>query len=283
MAPDQRRLLDTFARLVSIAIERVHFVDVAQRTSVQMESERLRNSLLAAISHDLRTPLAALSGLADSLLLTHPGAEQAEIANIMREELARIHSQVGNLLDMARLQAGSVRLRLQWQPFEEVVGSAIRSVRMALSGHVLRVELPPDLPLLEFDAVVMERVLANLIENAARYTPAGSTIVISAAIDQGRALLRVRDDGPGLPPGKEEAIFEKFERGSREGSTTGVGLGLAICRAIAQAHGGSIHARNIEGGGAEFEFSLPLGSPPGIEERAGPGDGEAPGGDGSGA
>jgi two-component system sensor histidine kinase KdpD len=265
MAPEQRRLIDTFARLIAIALERVHYVDVAQATTVQMESERLRNSLLSAISHDLRTPLSALVGLADSLTMTvpPPTVEQADIAASMREEVLRMNALVNNLLDMARLQAGLIKLDRQWQPLEEVVGSAIKAVAVALAQHRLSVRLPDDLPLLEFDAVLIERVLANLLDNAAKYTPPGSSIEIGAASGERNAIdIWVQDDGPGLPAGREEEIFKKFERGQKESATPGVGLGLAICRAIVEAHGGSISAGNRPAGGARFVFSLPRGNPP---------------------
>jgi two-component system, OmpR family, sensor histidine kinase KdpD len=270
LAPEQRRLLDTFARLIAISLERVHYVDVAQTTTVQMESERLRNSLLSAISHDLRTPLSALVGLADSMFLTQPppGGEQADIATSMREEALRMNAQVNNLLDMARLQAGAVKLDRQWQPLEEVVGSAIKATGSALAHHRVAARLPDDLPLLEFDAVLIERVLANLLDNAAKYTPPGSSIEIGAAAGQRDSVdIWVEDDGPGLPAGREDDIFKKFERGRKESATPGVGLGLAICRAIVEAHGGSIRAENRCGGGARFVFSLPRGNPPAVDTR----------------
>ncbi len=268
MAPEQRRLLDTLARLIAIALERVHYVDVAQTTTVQMESERLRNSLLSAISHDLRTPLSALVGLADSMLLTQPqpSGQQAEIAAAMRAEALRMNALVSNLLDMARLQAGAVKLNRQWQLLEEVVGSSIKAMAAILTQHRVSVRLPDDLPLLEFDAVLIERVLANLLDNAAKYTPSGSSIEIGAALgERGNIDIWVEDNGPGLPAGKEEDIFKKFERGQKESATPGVGLGLAICRAIVEAHGGEIHARNCESGGARFVFSLPRGNPPAVD------------------
>ncbi|MFA6445475.1 MAG: DUF4118 domain-containing protein, partial [Sterolibacterium sp.] len=265
MAPEQRRLLDTFARLIAISLERVHYVDVAQSTTLQMESERLRNSLLSAISHDLRTPLAALVGLADSMSLTRPQptGQQLEIAASMREEALRMNSLVNNLLDMARLQSGAVKLNRQWQPLEEVVGSALKAVQSNIARHRVSVSLPEDLPLLEFDAVLIERVFSNLLENATKYTPPGSKIGIGAALgNRAHVDIWVEDDGPGLPVGKEEEMFKKFERGQKESTTPGVGLGLAICRAIVEAHGGTIRAENRHGGGARFVFSLPRGNPP---------------------
>ena len=269
--PEQRRLLDTFASLLAIALERIHYVDVAQRTTVQMETERLRSALLGAISHDLRTPLAALAGMADSLQLTAPplAPAHAEIAQSLREAALRMNALVSNLLDMARLESGSVALNLQWQPLEEVVGSALRSLgALVTARHPLTVTLPPDLPLLRFDAVLIERVLANLLENAAKYTPPGSAIRVGAAASPRSVQVWVADEGPGLPPGREELIFEKFERGRRESATPGVGLGLAICRAIVLAHGGSIRGETVPGGGARFMFTLPRGEPPRIEEPA---------------
>lgn len=276
LAPEQRRLLDTFARLIAIAIERVHYVDVAQATTVAMESERLRNSLLAAISHDLRTPLAALVGLAESMTMTQPPptGQQDEIALAMREEARRMGSLVDNLLDMARLQAGKVQLNRQWLPLEEVVGSALKALRSTLERHRVAVRLEEDLPLLEIDAVMIERLLCNLLENAAKYTPAGSLIEIGSTTADTTVDLWLEDNGPGLPPGKEEEIFKKFERGVKESPTPGVGLGLAICRAIAEAHGGNIRAANRPGGGARFVLTLPRGTPPPIagEDFTAPGE-----------
>lgn len=267
IGPEQRRLLDTCASLLAISLERIHYVDVAQSTTLQMESERLRNSLLAAISHDLRTPLAALIGMADSLALVQPAptGAQGEIIAGMREAALRMNSLVNNLLDMARLQAGPVQLNRQWQPLEEVVGSAIKAMNGTLDTTRLRVSLPEDLPLLNVDAVLLERVLCNLLENATKYTPAGSSIEISATASSSQVTVFVDDHGPGLPKGREEALFQMFERGRKESTAPGVGLGLAICRAIVQAHGGSIRGETRPGGGARFSFDLPRGTPPTLD------------------
>ena len=264
LVPEQRRQLDTFAALVAIALERVHYVEVAQQVLIKMESERLRNSLLSALSHDLRTPLAALFGLSDSLKLTKPAlsAQQLEITDAIRDAARGMSALVNNLLDMAKLQSGEVKLNRQWQPLEEVVGSALKSTQTVLAGHSVEVDLARDLPLVEFDALLIERVLCNLLENAAKYTPSGSTIRLAAAVSGRDLLVSVADNGPGLPKGQEEAIFEKFTRGERESATTGVGLGLAICRAIVEAHKGRIWGENNPGGGARFAFTLPLGTPP---------------------
>jgi two-component system sensor histidine kinase KdpD len=177
-----------------------------------------------------------------------------------------MNAMVNNLLDMARLQSGSIQLNRQWQPFEEVLGAALQSVGSALTGHQVATELGPQLPLVDIDAVLIERVLCNLLENAAKYTPPASRITVSAQVSGQHLLVGVRDDGPGVPPGREEALFEKFARGERESATPGVGLGLAICRAIVQAHGGRIwiepRGPQATALGADFRFTVPLGVPP---------------------
>jgi len=281
LVPEQKRHLDTFAALTAIALERVHYVEVAQQALLTMESERLRNSLLSALSHDLRTPLTALLGLAESLAFTSSpmSAAQQETAQAIADEARRMHAMVENLLDMARIQSGEVKLRRQWHPFVEVVGSALKAAQAALMRHPVEVTIAPDLPLVEFDAMLIERVLYNLLENAGKYTPADTQVKIAASVSEGKLLVAVSDRGPGIPKSQEEIIFEKFTRGSRESSTPGVGLGLAISRAIVEAHDGKIWAETSPGGGARFCFTLPLGIPPAplpedapLLERAGQGN-----------
>ncbi|MQA21411.1 two-component system sensor histidine kinase KdpD [Rugamonas rivuli] len=268
LIPEQRQQLDTFAALAAIALERVHYIEVAQNALVNMESERLRNSLLAALSHDLRTPLTSLVGLSETLAGSRPplAPAQLETAALLHDEALRMSALVSNLLDMARIQSGEVKFNLQWQALEEVVGSALRASGSLLQGHVVRTRLPPGLPLLSYDAVLIERVLCNLLENAAKYTPAGARIEIAAELRGAWIDIIVYDDGPGLPHGREEAVFEKFTRGERESAKPGVGLGLAICRAIVEAHGGRIHAAASPLGGAAFVITLPLGTPPAMPE-----------------
>ena len=258
LIPEQRQLLDTYATLIAMAVERVHFVSVAQETLVAMESESLRNSLLAALSHDLRTPLTALAGTAETLAqsLARDGSALATDAHLITEQAQRTTQLVNNLLDMARLQAGHVTLRLDWQSLEELAGSALRSVAPALEQHPVRIALPDDLPLLHADGVLIERVLANLFENAAKYTPPGTPITLSAHVDGTWFVVEVSDTGPGLP-GDADALFAKFKRGDKESSTPGVGLGLAICRAIVQAHGGTISAHAASPHGAVLRWTLP--------------------------
>ena len=266
--PGQRQLLQTAASLLAISLERIHYIDVAQASTLQIESERLRNSLLSAMSHDLRTPLASLQGLSETLAWTEPplAPAQQQTVQAIQQSARRMSALVNNLLDMARLEAGAVQLRRDWLPLEELVGSALAECQGLLGTRPVTVQLAEDLPLLALDATLFERVFVNLLENAAKYTPAGSPIEIRARREGAEVLVQVDDHGPGLPPGREEAVFEKFERGQRESATPGVGLGLAICRAIVQAHGGRIQGQNrLQGDqvvGARFTLRLPVGQPP---------------------
>ena len=190
-----------------------------------------------------------------------------------------MNSLVNNLLDMARLESGLVQLNRQWQPLEEVVGSALKAMSGTLDLRRVRVSLPEDLPLMHLDAVLIERVLCNLLENAAKFTPTGSPIEIAAVASSESVRVTVDDHGPGLPKGREEAIFQKFERGRRESATPGVGLGLAICRAIVEAHGGTISGETRPQGGARFSVELPRGVPPRLDDIE---DFEPASGDGNG-
>ena len=267
LIPEQKQHLDTLARQVAIALERVHYVEIAQQALVEMESERLRNALLAAISHDVRTPLTALIGLAEQLRSSQPplAAAQAETAGTLVEQARELNTMVSNLLDMARLQSGSVSLRLEWGSLEEVVGSSLRSLEFTLPPANVRVHIPPDLPLVEFDAALVERVLVNLLENAAKY--GAPPVEIGAIATNDSLVITVRDHGAGLPPsmmGREQTLFEKFTRGQTESSTRGVGLGLAICTAVVDAHKGRIDAANADGGGAVFTVTLPRRPPPAL-------------------
>ncbi|MDZ7862055.1 DUF4118 domain-containing protein [Acidovorax sp.] len=269
LIPEQAKQLHTLARQIAIALERVHYVEVAQGAVVEMESERLRNALLAAISHDVRTPLTSLIGLAESLRDATPPlpAHQASAAAAMVVQSRELNTLVNNLLEMARLQSGAVHLRMDWQSTEEVVGSAIRAAAPALAGREVQARIPADLPLVEFDAVLIERVLVNLLENAAKY--GAPPIGVLAHAEPEALVLSVRDQGPGLPPGMQgdaALLFEKFTRGQAESATPGVGLGLAICKAIVDAHQGQIEARNADGGGAEFTLRLPRRPPPPLKE-----------------
>ena len=270
LSPENLALFEALASLIAIAIERLHYVEVAHATQLDMMSERLRSSILSALSHDLRTPLTALVGLADSLFLIKPALPTTalETAQALHEQAARMASLVGNLLDMARLNAGKVTLRREWQPLEEVIGASIKLLGSALALHPVNVSLPADLPLLEFDAVLLERVFCNLLENAAKYSPDGSGVEIEAAQSGDSVEIRICDHGAGFPASNQDDLFSMFVRGQTESTIPGTGLGLAICRAIVEAHGGSISADNRAEGGACVRFTLPRGVPPILEEEA---------------
>jgi two-component system sensor histidine kinase KdpD len=262
--PDQRRLLEAFASLAALAVARAQLAEEAERARIQVESERLRNSLLSSVSHDLRTPLAGITGAASSLLGDGPpldAATQRELAQSIYDEANRLNALVRNLLDMTRLESGGIQVNKAWQPLEDVVGAALTHMELPLAGRPVAVHLHPDLPLAPLDEVSMEQVLVNLLENAVKYTPSGSPITLTAWADETKVTVEVADRGPGLAPGDETRIFEKFYRAGKTAS--GVGLGLAICRGIVEAHGGRIWAENRPEGGAAFRFELPIeGLPP---------------------
>lgn len=270
LLPENLSLLEALASLLAIAIERLHYVEVAHSTQLNMLSERLRSSVLSALSHDLRTPLTVLVGLADSLSLIKPALPPSalETAQALHEQATRMASLVGNLLDMARLNAGNVTLRREWQPIEEIVGASIKLLGSALSAHPVRVSLPADLPLIEFDAVLLERVFCNLLENAAKYSAEGNAIEIEAQQLSDFVEVCVCDHGAGFPAKNQEDLFGMFVRGQTESSKPGTGLGLAICRAIVEAHGGEISAGNRAEGGGCVRFTLPKGVPPVLEEES---------------
>ncbi len=268
--PEQQRLLETFTSQIALALERVRLAAEAQSTQIKMETEQLRNTLLSAISHDLRTPLAAIMGASSSLIRDSAnlnGDARQELVHTIYDEAIRMAGLANNLLDMARLEAGAVVLNRQWQPLEEVVGGALAGMSTRLSNHPVSVRLPHDLPLVEIDSMLIERVFANLLENAVKYTPSGTGIEIFATGERNELVVTVADQGHGIPVGEENRIFEKFHRVASEGNQGGAGLGLTICRAIVEAHGGRMWADNRASGGAAFHFTLPLTDPPPIEQE----------------
>ncbi len=265
--PEQVRLLETCGSLIALSLERDRSVLQAHEAQLQIQAEQLRNSLLSSVSHDLRTPLATIAGTASALLENVSTDSSAALETIV-DESRRLTRLVENLLDMARLDSGAVVLNRQWHVLEEIVGVALNSAKRELSEHHIRVLIPANFPLLKIDGFLMEQVLVNLLENASRYTPAGSDIEISAIAQDKQAKIHVADNGPGLPAGTERKVFDKFFRGATVApdGRRGVGLGLAICQAIVESHGGKITAANRPQGGAEFIVSLPcLEAPPQIE------------------
>jgi len=268
--PEQQRLLETFISQIALALERVRLAAEAHSAQLKMETEQLRNTLLAAISHDLRTPLAAIVGASSSLVRDDDKLDnhaRHELGLAIYDEAIRMSGLANNLLDMARLEAGAVVLNRQWQPLEEVIGGALAGLSMRMVNHPVTVKLPHDLPLVEIDSLLIERVFANLLENAVKYTPPGTPIEISAATGSNELVVTVSDRGHGIPAGEEKLIFEKFHRVTGEGNQGGAGLGLTICRSIVETHGGRIWADNLPSGGAAFHFTLPLTKPPLIEHE----------------
>ncbi|MBS0212404.1 MAG: sensor histidine kinase KdpD [Proteobacteria bacterium] len=259
--PEQMHLLETFTTQAAVAMERVLLAQAAQDASVEVESERMRNVLLSSISHDFRTPLATIVGSASTLLADEARLDETRrrvLLGGMLDEATRMTRLVGDLLDLTRLSSGKIALRRDWASLDELVGAVLARMDEALSGREIAIAMPADLPLVPCDEVLVAQVLGNLLENALKHTPPGTAIEVGAETVPGAIRVRLRDHGPGLPPGEEERVFEKFHRARAEEAQSGFGLGLTICKYIVEAHGGIIAASNAPGGGAEFAFTLPL-------------------------
>ncbi|MCL5998900.1 MAG: ATP-binding protein, partial [Chloroflexi bacterium] len=281
LPPEQLHLLEVFANQAALAIERAHLAREAQQAQVQVETERLRNSLLSSVSHDLRTPLTAITGAASTLLDSADSADSAntldattqrDLIQSIYDEAGRLNRLVRNLLDMTRIESGTVQVSREWQLIEEVIGAALTRMDKQLLDRHVNTDVPDNLPLVPLDGALIEQVLINLLENAVKYTPPDTPIDVRArAVSRdpvgAEIVVDVMDRGPGLATGDEQRIFEKFYRAKQyraesAGAERGVGLGLTICRGIVEAHGGRIWASNRAGGGAIFTFTLPLGLPP---------------------
>jgi two-component system sensor histidine kinase KdpD len=271
-APEQLHQLEAFASQTALAIELARLAEEAERAQVRAETERLRNSLLSSVSHDLRTPLASITGAASTLLESEgrlDAGTRRDLLEALHEEADRLNRLVQNLLEMTRLASGALQLRTEWHSIEEVVGAALGRFGKALAHRTVTVRVPADLPLVPMDDVLIEQVLINLVDNALKYTPPESPIEVSAEDTGAAVLIELADRGPGLPPGEERRIFEKFHRAEVTPPVRGAGLGLAICRGIVQAHGGRIWAENRPGGGVAVRFTLPLKEAPPILEPDG--------------
>jgi len=268
LAVESRDLLDSLVRQIAISLERALLAVQADRAEVEVERERLRSALLSSVSHDLRTPLAVIHGAASSLIGEHGLSADArdELGTTIYEESDRLNRLLGNLLDMTRVQSGDLKVAKELHALEEIVGSAVRRLRHVLKDHVVQPALASDLPLVPLDALLIEQVLVNLLENAARYTPKGARIDVRAGHDATEVTVEVADAGPGLPSLAAGSRLERFDR-----TTSGGGLGLAICQAIVVAHGGRMSATNRAEGGATLRFTLPLAahaappSPPSLQ------------------
>ena len=266
--PEQQRLLDTFLMLIAGALERQTLFLNEQQTRLRNEREQLRNTFLAALSHDLRTPLTVLFAQAEILALDldHEKSAHTEQAISIRRQVISTIRLVNNLLDMARYQSGGSTLNLEWMTLQELAGSVLRAFDSAENTGRVTLDITEPLALVYLDAALTERVLVNLLENAVKYAGEHATIVLRARVASGQLFIHVLDDGPGIPEGQEELIFEKFARGTKESAIPGIGLGLAICQAIVTLHRGTIQARNQPQGGADFSIVLPQPATPQLED-----------------
>lgn len=260
---DQRGFLDVLCRQVALALERARLSDEAKQSALKAKTEEMRSSLLSAVSHDLRTPLASITGAATSLRddVELAPETKAELVEAIVDEAGRLERLVGNLLDMTRLESGAVALRRDWVPLDEILGSALTRLESSLEAREVSVSIAPDVPLVSVDPVLFEQVFVNLLDNAVKYSPRGAPIALVARCDGERVEIDVVDHGPGLPEGAEQRVFEKFYRGAHEG-VSGAGLGLPICKGIVEAHGGTLRAETREAGGASFRVSIPRGGTP---------------------
>lgn len=261
---EQRHHLAAMLQQAAQAIERINLRQRVQEQEIRMQKEALRNSILSIISHDLRTPLASIIGAASSLVGAGENfapESRDKLRHVIHEEAVELLSMVENLLDMARLQGGEVPLVREWEAPEEIVGSAVNSLRRRERQHEIRVVVPPDLPLIRCDGVLLERVLCNLLENSCKYSWPGRPVTLSAWQQDGRVHFAVEDEGVGIPEAQRERVFDAFYRLRAEG--TGSGLGLAIARSIVEAHDGRIWAaERASGSGSHVEFYLPAAAQP---------------------
>lgn len=260
LLPEQRHLLETFAGQIGIAVERARLAETAESSRVEAETESLRNTLLASISHDLRTPLSVIAGAASTLAEHSDDLDREERRRLARsvESKARgMADLVSNVLDLMRFESGRLTLNRDWQTLDDLIGTALSRMQERLGSRTVMVQLPNDLPPVYVDAHLVVQVFANLLDNVAKYTSPQTHVVIAALADNEVMQVTFEDDGPGLPPGEHSRLFDKFRRGNDEGATIGAGLGLAICKTIVRAHGGEIGADDRQGGGARFTFTLP--------------------------
>ena len=261
--------LESFAGQLASSLERNSLFRQVEAHRIEMETEKNRSALLSAVSHDLRTPLTAIKGAASSLMgnpKVISDEARSQLSHMIYDEAERMNRLVQNLLDMTRLQAAAPQLKKEWQSMEELVGAALDRLKGRLSNRPFALHLQPGLPLVLVDGLLVEQLLLNLLENALNHTPEGTSIELAVKSSNDAMELEISDRGPGIQAGEEKTIFEKFIRGYH-GNHGGAGLGLSICRAIAQAHGGSIEAKNRPEGGASFLVRIPTGGlPPAVNE-----------------
>ncbi len=266
---DARGMIQTFANLAASALERSAISELAEKTKLEAEGEKLRNALLSAVSHDFRTPLASIKGVISSLLMEDGRLSAEDVKDLLLSahgEAARLERIVSNLLEVTLLESGKLKLKKDFYFLPELVGNALKQAEPVLHQRVVTCHMQPELPALQVDGLLIEQVLVNLLENAAKYTPEYSPITLHCSAYGDKAVMVIADEGPGIAAGEETRIFEPFHT-SAQSQRKGSGLGLAICRGILLAHEGSIHAENRVEGGAAFTITLPVGSqPPALPE-----------------
>jgi two-component system sensor histidine kinase KdpD len=264
MPDDEHYVLELLANQAGLALERLALAERNEQSRIEIEAERLRTALLSSLSHDLRTPLGTIEGAGTALAedaATLSVDSRRDLAETIVEEVRRMARLVSNLLDMMRLETGTLAVHRSWQPLEESLGVALLRLDERLKSHPVEIRLPPDLPLVSVDEVLLEQVFLNLLDNAAKYTPPATPLSVTARLENFEVVVEVADRGPGIPAGEEAAVFRKFHRaplGEGHAVPAGSGLGLTICEGIIKAHGGRIWVEQRAGGGAAFRFTLPL-------------------------
>jgi two-component system sensor histidine kinase KdpD len=257
--PEREQFVEAIVGQLAVALDRERLAERTARDQVAIKAERLRTALLSSLSHDLRTPLGAVEGAADTLL-QRPELEDPVRRGLLEsiiQQSRRMGRLIGNLLEMVRLESGALEVQAEWQAVDEIVGMALLRLEDQLAAHHVHTEIPATLPLLKVDGVLIEQVLVNLLENAGKYAPAGTVIRVAAQVRDGMMEIVVDDEGPGVPAAEREAIFDKFHRAGAE-DRGGSGLGLTICRGIVTAHGGTITADRAPTGGLRITVRLPL-------------------------
>ncbi len=256
--------LESFVNQTGMAMERVILAKEANEERLKAEAQNVRNTFLSSVSHDLRSPLAVVAGAASTLLEKEASLDRParlELLRTIHEETDRLERIIRNVLNLTRLESGAIGVKKEWQALEEIIGVVLNRISERLNECPLELKIPPSLPLIPFDTLLMEQVLSNLMENALRHTPTGTPIEIIVTPQKSAVMIEIADRGPGIPVNEEEVIFSKFTRGTN--TRMGAGIGLSICRAIIEAHGGRIWAENRKGGGAVFKFIIPIeGTPP---------------------
>jgi two-component system sensor histidine kinase KdpD len=259
---EEWRLIEAWASMAAIAVERIQLAEMAKQAAVLVESERLHTALFNSISHEIRTPLSTIIGSISSLLdpdIKLLQSIQYELMQNIREAAIRMERVASNLLDTARLESGSVKVKNDWCDIGDIVGAALYRLRDSIQGREIQTDIPQSIPLLRGDCVLLEQVMVNLLDNALKYSRAGSDIEISASSEDAKILVSVADRGIGIPEEELQHIFQKFYRTDSTKNISGTGLGLSICKGLIEAHGGTIWALNRPNGGARISFALPLG------------------------